>query len=879
VEYGFIGASPVPRPYAMGELREAYLSFFEQRGHRRIRRYPVVARWRDDVYLVGASIYDFQPWVTEGLSAPPGNPLTISQPCIRFTDLENVGKTGRHLTGFEMMAHHAFNFPGRVVYWTDETVEYSYRFFTEGLGIAPAELSFVEDWWEGGGNAGEDLEVVAKGLELATLVFMHYRTVNGERQPLAQSIVDTGYGLERLLWLTKGSTSIYEAVSAELIERLRAASGVPRLDEQIAAEISKTAGLMEFKGAEGLEQLRSRVAARVGLDPAELARLIAPYEALYAVVDHANSLAWMLKDSIVPSNTGTGYLARLLIRRSLRLLAQLGSKMGFEEIVAYQLNRLAGDFPEFKEGQAVILDMLSVEEQRYAETQRRGLSLVARRAQELLKEGLKTLPAQDLVTFYESHGVPPEAVSEEAEKLGLRVELPEDFYVKLAQRHERPRPSPAEETPADKLRDQLTGLAETEPLYYADAYMQRFEARVQAVFEGRYVVLDRTAFYPEGGGQLGDIGVLRFNGQEARVVDVRKVGQVIIHTVEGDLPSPGSPVVGEVDWARRRQLMQHHTGTHILGGAARRILGDHVWQTGAEKGLDKARLDITHYKRITREELWRIETLANEVVNEVRPVHIEVMPREQAEEKYGFRLYQGGFFPGREVRVVETPGWDVEACGGTHLKNTSEVGSIRILRDERIQDGVERIEFAAGMAAVIRGQEHERLLLDTSEALNVPVERLPQAATDLVSELKKARKETEKALEITGAYFDRGEGQILLPKRSELIEGLQTEVYTSPIEAEHLVRIANAQVNQRPNLVFIAFSLTEPVKLVVMAGKDAVERGVHAGRLVSRAAAAAQGAGGGTPRLGQGGALTRGKLPEAEELLLSLIKETVVKAH
>ncbi len=874
VEYGFIGASPVPHPYTTGELRETYLSFFEGLGHKRIRRYPVVARWRNDVYLVGASIYDFQPWVTDGISPPPGNPLVISQPCIRFTDLENAGKTGRHSTGFEMMAHHAFNFPGRLVYWNDETVDHCYRFFTEAMGIAPEELSFVEDWWEGGGNAGEDLEVVAKGLEVATLVFMHYKTSNGDREPLAQSIVDTGYGLERLVWLTKGSTNMYDAIYGELIEKLRSASGVPKLERSIAAEISKAAGLMEFKSAASLQQLRRNVAERVGLDAETLRSLTAPYEAIYALADHANSLAWMLKDSIVPSNTGAGYLARLLIRRSLRLIAQLQSTIGFKDILAYQMNRLAEDFPEFKEGRSVILDMVSVEEERYAETQQRGLSLVAKRAQELLKEGSKTLPAQDLTMFYESHGMPPETVSEEAGKLGLKVDLPDDFYVKLAQKHERPRPPAAEETPADKLKDRLSGLPETEAVYYADAYTRQFEARVQAVFEDRYVVLDRTAFYPEGGGQLADMGVLGFNGQEAHVVDVRKVGNVIVHAVKGDVPSPGSLVVGEIDWCRRRQLMQHHTATHILGGAARRTLGDHVWQTGAEKGVDKARLDITHYRRIPQEELWRIERLANQVVFEARPVHVEVMPREKAEGQYGFRLYQGGFFPGRDVRVVETPGWDVEACGGTHLKNTAEVGFIKILRAERIQDGVERIEFAAGEAALGHVQEAERILRDASEALNVPVERLPQAAESLLSELKKARKEAEELL----AGLKGGEGA-LEPKRREEIDGLQVEVYASPMEADHLVRFANARVNERQNLVLVAFSVKEPAKLVVMAGKDAVDRGIHAGKLVSRAAAVAQGAGGGTARLGQGGALAREKLDEVEELLVRLIKETATEGQ
>ena len=221
--YNFIDNVPVKKIFEnISELRECYLKFFEKHGHTRIKRYPVVAlRWRSDVYFVGASIYNFQPWVTEGIIPPPANPLVISQPCIRLTDVEIVGRSGRHLTGFEMMAHHAFNYPDKYVYWVDETVELAHEFFTKELGIPEEEITYKESIWSGGGNAGECFEVLVRGLEIATLVFMHYKVRDSEVIELPLKIVDTGYGLERIYWLCTGDVTIYDAVFKEYINRVR----------------------------------------------------------------------------------------------------------------------------------------------------------------------------------------------------------------------------------------------------------------------------------------------------------------------------------------------------------------------------------------------------------------------------------------------------------------------------------------------------------------------------------------------------------------------------------------------------------------------------------------------------------------------------------
>src|SRR5207244_2881022 len=211
-EYDFIGASPFKKKLTYRAMREDFLSFLEQNGHTRVKRYPIVARWRDDVFFVQASVYPFQPWVISGEASPPANPLALSQPCVRFLDIDNVGKTGQHFTMFEMMAHHAFNFPKKFIYFKDRTVEICHLFLTERLGVDPTLVRYKESWWEGGGNSGPCFEVVFGGAEPATLVFMMNREINGHRVPMDTQVVDTGYGLERLTWLSQATTSAYEAL-------------------------------------------------------------------------------------------------------------------------------------------------------------------------------------------------------------------------------------------------------------------------------------------------------------------------------------------------------------------------------------------------------------------------------------------------------------------------------------------------------------------------------------------------------------------------------------------------------------------------------------------------------------------------------------------
>ncbi len=848
-EYAFIGKPGIPKKYSLEEMREAFLGFFERHGHGRVKRYPVLPRWRDDVLLVGASIMDFQPWVISGEADPPANPLTISQPSIRFTDIDNVGITGRHFTIFEMMAHHAFNYPGRPIYWMDETVEYAYEFFTKDLGMKGEDITFKENPWAGGGNAGPAFEVLYRGLEVATLVFMQYKLappnaspsriveIKGDKYvPMETRVVDTGYGLERLVWMSQGTPTAYDAVLGYVVEPLKKEAGIEKIDERILMENSRLAGMFDIEDMGDLRVLRREVANKVGISVEELEKAVHPYELIYAIADHTKALTFMLADGVIPSNVKAGYLARLLIRKSIRHLRELGLQMPLSEIMAMHIKALHRTYPEFKEMEDVILDIVSIEEKRYQETLKRGSDLVRREIAKLKKAGKDEIPLEKLILFYESHGLTPEIVREVAGKEGIRVHIPDNFYTLVAKEAEK---TGEKEEKAGEMVDfeLLQDIPDTRTLYYEDPMMKEFEANVLKVI-GEWVILDQTAFYPEGGGQPCDLGEL--NG--VRVLDVQKVGKVILHRVERpEAFKEGAKARGRVDWERRIQHMRHHTGTHVLMGALVRVLGKHVWQAGSQLHTDWARLDIAHYKRISEEELREIERLANRVVMENRPVRWEWLPRTEAEMRYGFRLYQGGVVPGRIIRVLNIKDWDVQACGGTHLPNTGLIGPIKILRTERIQDGVERIIFACGEAAINWMQETESILKRTSEVFRVPPEKLPETAERFFNEWKEARKEAERL-------------------KKELAKLLVYELEGKAEKVGNIEFIGAVVEGDIDNLREAALSLRKPGRVVALISEDtkaavvSVGDGLElkAGDLVRIITSVAGGGGGGRKELAQG---------------------------
>ncbi len=725
-EYTFIGNSPMNQSLTLHEMREAFLGFFEENGHGRVKRYPIVARWRDDVFFTQASIYDFQPWVLNGVIEPPFNPLTISQTCVRFNDIDNVGKTGRHLTYFEMCAHHAFNKSGKFIYFKDRTVELCHKFFSERLGTDPKKMIYIEEWWEGGGNAGPCVEVILDGVEVATLVFMMYRDTPDGRVPMDMTVVDTGYGLERMTWVSQGVSSAYEAVFGPVVEWLKELTAVTP-DNNVLTEYSKVAGATNMRTAADVRRIREKTADRIGINYDELMKTISPLEDIYVICDHSRALMLMLNDGVVPSNVREGYFARMLVRRALRSIRSLDLDIRLSEAVGRQIDHFQGTFPELVENRDDILNLVQVEEDRYFETLGRGKGLVERLVKDL-KKGEK-LSVEMLIELYDSHGLNPEIAKEYAPE---KIDVPDNFYMQVAARHEKP------EGATIMAKDRPESMPETRMLYYEDPELTEFEGTVIAEIDGG-IVLDQTAFYPEGGGQEWDLGLL--DGK--KVCRVIKIKTTVVHFIEGRNPRIGAKVRGSIDLERRQQLMRHHTAAHLINGVARNLFGNHVWQAGAHKAVDQARLDVTHYENLDTEQRDLLEKEVNRVVLRDIPINIQFMQRDEAEMKHGYRLYQGGAVPGKIIRVVEVIGLDSEACGGLHCSHTGMVGPVRIARTKRIQDGVVRIEYTAGMAAIAGMQADKDLVEDMGDMLNVPGEKVPEMVLKLEEEIREHRKKVD----------------------------------------------------------------------------------------------------------------------------------------
>ncbi len=877
--YTFINNSPTKRSYTFREMRELFLSFFEKRGHKRIKPYPVVARWRDDIYLTHASIIDFQPYVTEGIAPPPANPLVIAQPCIRMVDIANTGPTfGRHLTIFEMGGHHAFNYPDKEVYWKDQTVRYHHEFITQELGVKSEEVVYKEDVWIGGGNAGPDVECIVRGLEVATLVFMQFKVVDDKFVKLPIRTVDTGYGIDRYTWLSQGVPSAFQAVYKDVLDKIFRMAGINKIDDKLLTRVAKFSGLVSLDKTANRLEVRSKIAKLVDMDVNELDNFLVPIENAFAVADHTKCLSFILSEGVVPSNIKEGYLARLLFRRIYRLLRMLGISDKLYDIMDLQINFWSKDYPHLAEMHNEIMEILKVEEEKFEDTIRRGEGLVKRISNELKAKKTGEIPVETLTELYDSHGLPPEIVKEVAEKEELKVEVPENFYALVTQKHMQTQKSTEKETTPEKwLETAVANLPETEPLYYKDQYMREFEAKTLKVIKNEFVVLDKTCFYPEGGGQPADTGYLFFDGNKVKVVDVKKVGRVIVHKIKGaNTPEEGSKVKGIINWKKRYSLMKAHTATHLINGAARRVLGQHVWQFGTQKGIEATRLDISHYKRLTQEEIHKIETLANEAILKNMPVEAKWMPRNEAENLYGFRLYQGGAVPGKEIRVVKTGDWDVEACGGTHLKSTGEIGFIKIIHSERVQDGVERLVYSVGLSALKAVQQNEKLLWKLSEILNSPVEKLDKTAEKLIKELKEAKAEKKRLIKELAQRESIAVSAKAKTEKIREINGVKIvkRDFQEDINVNRMVQTAN-EIIKRDNATVAVFYGTngKSARIMVMAGKKAVKKGGNANKIAHEASAILGGGGGGKPNFAQGGGTQVERLTEAVEKAERLLEK------
>ncbi|MBS3816187.1 MAG: alanine--tRNA ligase [Candidatus Thermoplasmatota archaeon] len=871
IEFDFIGNPPSDRTLSVKEMRQFFLNFFVEREHTKVDRYPVVARWRDDVLLVHASIYDFQPHVTSGLVEPPANPLAVSQTCVRLPDVDEVGRTGKHQTAFEMLGHHSFNSSEDPVYWKEETVKYCHEMLKE-MGISEDLIAYKEYPWIGGGNAGPALEVNIQGLEVATLVFMNMEKdpqgdvdLDGDLySPLDLNVVDTGYGLERLAWITEGSPTIYDSVYPQMVKTIISSLDMehPLEDEsykKMLEEYTNLAGTSDrdFEDEELMDELMDRISGYdVEMEREEIVEKLSELRSVYILADHSYAIALMLSDGVVPSNVEEGYLARMMIRRALRQIDNLGRNHSLSSLVEKQMDIHSDIIDQDKK--ELVFDMLENEIDKYYSTLEKGKRMVKRELKEL-EEG-EQLSIDELIEFYDTHGIHPTIVKDIAGDFDVDIEIPENFNAILAERHETVEKEGQKEEETKETYD----LPDTEPLYYDNPTAKTFEG-VVLHSEDDEVILDQTLFYPEGGGQPSDHGHLLTEEESFPVKHVRKENGIIIHEIEGEIPE-GEVVEGKIDWKRRMALTRHHTATHIIMSAARDLLGDHIWQRGAQKGVESARLDLSHYKRISREEIKEIERRANEIVLEDIPVEKEELTRDEAEKRFGFELYQGGVPQSDVIRVVhisDVQDYDAQACGGTHVERTSEVGAIKILNTQRIQDGVERLTYSAGLATVEKVQHQEDLLLDTASKFSVDTEKLPDTAERFFNEWKERGKELEKLKK----YKSIAIAEELVPGEEE--KGVEFIVDTVNMETKEMISTAERLTSEEDRVVLLA-SEGEKVQLVFSRSDDL---NVDMSEVLREAAKEINGGGGGSPKTAQGG----GSKAEGRDNALERAKSLVIE--
>ncbi len=849
-EFDFIGDTPTDKTLSVDEMRDFFIDFFDERDHTPLDRYPIVARWRDDVFLVHASIYDFQPHVTSGQVPPPANPLVVSQPCIRLPDVDEVGRTGKHQTAFEMLGHHSFNDADDPIYWKEETVEYCHELLKQ-MGIDEDLIAYKEHPWIGGGNAGPSLEVNVQGLEVSTLVFMNMEKnpegeieLNGDNySPLDLNVVDTGYGLERLAWVTEGAPTIYDSVYPEMVQYI-----VDKLDfehdldkepyRKMLQEYTNLAGTSDkdYRDEGLIDDLMGRISdVDIRMDRREIVERLSKLRAVYTLADHSYTIALMLSDGVVPSNVEEGYLARMMIRRTLRQINDIETDFSLKSLVEKQMEL----HPEIIDmgKKKLVFDILEKEIEKYESTIEKGKRMV-RRELEDLEEG-EELSTDKLIDFYDTHGIHPTIVKDISEEFEIEVNIPKNFNSMLAERHESVETEVEKEEKVEKRE-----MKETEPLFYDNPNSKEFDAVVLDSREGE-VVLDRTLFYPEGGGQPADHGILMTKESSYPVTHVKKIDDMIIHEIEGQI-SKGEVVEGKIDWERRMALTRHHSATHIIISAAREVLGDHVWQKGAQKGVDSARLDLSHFKRISREEIKEIEKIANEIVLEGIPVNKEELTRDEAEKRFGFKLYQGGVPESDTIRVVHISGVediDAQACGGTHVDDTSQVGAIKILNTQRIQDGVERLTYSAGMATIEEFQHKEDLLLEAASNFSVGPEKLPETSERFFKEWKQRGKELEKLKK----YKSIALAEELVPGKEE--EGVEFIIDTVDMETKEMLSTAERITSEEGRIVLLA-SEGDNVNLVFSRSDDL---DVNMIEILNEAASEINGGGGGSPKTAQGG--------------------------
>ena len=880
----------------LNELREKYLSFFESKGHLRLDSFPLVPKNDPSLLLINSGMAPMKKWFL-AQEEPPRHRVTTCQKCIRTPDIERVGITARHGTFFEMLGNFSFQdyFKDEVIPWawefltSDEWMaipkdrlhisvyeedDEAYDIWTKKVGIAPdhmVRLGKEDNFWEhGSGPCGPCSEIYFdrgpeygcgkptcgvgcdcdRYMEIWNLVFSQFDADGkGHYERLARPNIDTGMGLERLACVMQNVGNLFEVDTVQ---------SVLHHVEHIAGKTYK-------------QDPKTDISIRV-------------------ITDHIRSCTFMVSDGILPSNEGRGYVLRRLLRRAARHGRMLGIDHPFlVDLVETVIQSSESAYPELREHDAYIKKVIGTEEANFARTIDAGMNILNNMIDRLEKAHQKLLSGMDVFKLNDTFGFPLDLTKEIAAEQGLEIDE-NGFHAEMKKQKERARAErlkknisgwsedlfgaleaePTVFTGYDTLTDKGTVVALSDEETLTDAIATDEEAK-----DGVLVVLDKTPFYAEMGGQAADHGVL--NGAECslRVLDVKKTPKgYYVHTcvLESGIVKVGDHLNAQVDKEYRMAIARNHTATHLLQAALREVLGDHVHQAGSYQDAEITHFDFTHFSAVTPEELARVQKIVNDKIYESMNVTVREMPIEEAKKLGAMALFGEKY--GKVVRVVDIEGWSTEFCGGTHVKNTAQIGGFKIVSEASVAAGIRRIEAVTGRNLLIRANLQEAMLHTVANTLKANnVTALPVRAEAVMAENKALTKELEEikaqvaASKVT-SLFDNAEEIGGVKIASAYFTGTTGDTLRGMCDT-----IRDKAV--KPAVAVLVGKAEDKITMAVTVSKQAQEKGLKAGALVKEIAAIAGGKGGGKPDFAMAGLKDETKIDEALAAVSAIVKKAL----
>lgn len=875
----------------VSEIRESFLQYFEEHGHYRHDSYPLVPINDESLLLIGAGMAPLKNYFL-GLETPPSKRMVTCQKCIRTGDIDNVGRTARHATFFEMLGNFSFG-----DYFKEEAIALAWDYITNHLKIDKEDLwitVFEEDdealeiwaqqqqvprerivklgrednFWEignGTGPSGPCSEIyIDRGdrfncdnphcqpgcecdrfLEFWNLVFTQYdKDLDGNYNLLENPNIDTGMGLERIACIMQDVDSIFD------------------IDTMIAIrdEISKISGK-----AYGQNE-KTDVSIRI-------------------IADHTKAVTFLLSDGVIPSNEGRGYILRRLLRRAARHGKLLGIKGSFlVKIVEVVIAEYASAYPDLLTKQDYIEKLVTIEERKFQETIDQGLNILDTQIEKLNKEGLDTLPGEEAFKLYDTFGFPVEITEEILEENNKKLDMEKFDQLMNIQKETARKARYSEEgegwTKSEEalvptgLKSEFVGYEKLEVTSKINLIIKN-GALADGLLEGdkASIVLEKTPFYGEGGGQVGDTGIIKGPNFEALVKDTKKTGNsVSIHNIEvtkGQV-SLGEEVTAAVELGRRKDIMKNHSATHLLHKALKKVLGNHVSQAGSYVDDKRLRFDFSHFEAMTAEELSQVENLVNQEIFDELDIKVRHMPIKEAKQLGAEAQFDEKY--GDEVRVISMGDFSTELCGGTHVNNTSQIMSFKILSETSVASGIRRIEAATGRNVLNYLYEKELKISNITDILKSNSNNVEQRAEQIVSELRASKKEIEQL---------KGEAamQVALQAMENAVEFKGLKVIVNRFEntsMESLKEMAQKVIDKYDNAV-VLFGGTKDDKInyVSACGKEAIVRKAHAGNIVKQVAQISGGSGGGKPSFAQAGGKDLSKFDDSIKQAIEIIKSII----